>query len=93
MTPTAWNVWFNATVQSSILALLATEGIKSVCMCYGKPIKGRAALWLFIGVFLLLTVVPWTETRSLWYCINSLAQGLSAIGIYSFVSRLFKALK
>ncbi len=92
MTADSLNVWFNSICAMYLSAVLATEGIKCTGQVFGKVIKGSRAYCVFVGVFLFLSLQNWETSRAQWYFVNGLARFFCAIGLYSFVSRLYKAL-
>lgn len=44
------NILFNTVTAGGLSAMLATEGLKSICAAFGLIIKGKAALVTFIVV-------------------------------------------
>jgi len=85
------NVLFNSICASYLNAVLCTEGIKCTGNVFGKPIKGVRAYWLFAAIFLFLSLQDWQTSKAQWYLVNGLARFFVAIGLYSFISRLYKA--
>ena len=96
------NIFYNAVTAGGLLAMFATEGVKSICAAFGRTIKGRASLVTFIVVWTVMVSYPWHPVEpnadpntgnKLYYLIHSLLNFLAVVGIYNFVRRLFNAIE
>jgi hypothetical protein len=96
------NILYNTVVAGALLAMLAAEGVKSLCAVFGLTIKGKWALLTFLIVVALMTWPSWQPVppagdpligNKLYYLIHTIANLLAAIGVYNFVRRFFNAIE
>ena len=84
---------FNAVDATAINCFLATEGIKCIAALWGVAIKGKAALLLFLVLLFVSAVTSTGLPHGETYAVLTITRALSAVGIYSFLSRLYDALE
>ena len=96
------NILYNTVTAGGLLAMFATEGVKSICAAFGRTIRGRASLVTFIVVWAVMAFYPWHPVppnvgpnagNQIYYLIHSLLNFLAVVGIYNFVRRLFNAIE
>jgi hypothetical protein len=87
-----WNQFSNGVAFMAVQTVLATEGIKSLALLWGHPLKGKKALAVFVVVMVLSGLraggLPTAET----YIILSLLRALTIIGLYHAFTRMLDAI-
>ena len=86
------NQLFNSIDFLSLQVLLAPEGIKSIAALWGRPIRGKAALGLFLALLFGAALETGGMPRPETYVVLTALRGLAMVGLYRLVSRLYDAL-
>lgn len=88
------NMIFNCIGAIGLQLALAMEGIKAILGLCGITIKGKPALFLFLGLagFALIESSGYPP-RPEMYGIQIVLNVLALTGLYEFVSRLLKAIE